>query len=118
MSLHTKRAELVAALAGVEGLRAHTNKPTILRPGDAWPDWTGAATTEAGYALTHSWAVFVVCSGIDGKGYDEFVEMHLDEVWEALRAGFGWPESVGPASLQTSEGQSIPVLVYQVTSEE
>lgn len=82
-----KRVEIAAALSSVHGIRGYAYPPTAWKPGDAWPQWGGAAPggDDGRYrtALVHEYRIVLVLAA-DQQTADAFVSGILDELLEVL----------------------------------
>ena len=113
MSIEGKRAEIAAALSGVDGLTATPYPPSTMVEGHAWPLWGGAEPAE-GYALEHTWRVFVVLPA-DPQAASVRTDELLSDVMDALRP-VGYVDAAEPIALQTSGGD-LSALRFTMRSE-
>lgn len=78
------RAALAAAASTVDGVAGFPQQPDTITEGAAWPMWRGAAVADGVPVLTQTWSV-VFAVGADLLAVDEWVDAHLDEIWDALQ---------------------------------
>lgn len=119
MSISSTRADLVAALAALEGAGVHGFAyPTdTKRPGDAWPLWTGAVQPEDGpyvHTFVQTWQVHVVLPP-DPQAADEWVTTHIDDLVDAVAAELSIT-GYGPGRI-TPQGTSAAYNALIITGE-
>lgn len=107
MSIAETKAEIVAALAGVDGVTAYADKPNVLAPGDAFVRFRGWARA-AGQAFDSTYAVIVVLPQLSEADADAWVYEHADLLTDALRPVL-YVESIEP-SLLPAESKSLFTL--------
>lgn len=101
MSLSGQRAELVAALTDVVGVKAYLYRPPAMKTGDAWPL---LQDMERGPASDFevSWRVVVILPDDERKASDWFDEHH-EPIAEAIE-DFGFVERIEPGLVATEGG--------------
>lgn len=107
----TVRADIVAALEGVDGLGVATSTPSPVHPGHAWPVWASATFRNA-CVTDATWYVFVALpAGVNAATVDAgdqlvaVVALALFTVGKVTRVEpWQWPAEPG--------GQAYPVLRF------
>ncbi|HEY0700299.1 MAG TPA: hypothetical protein VGD43_21150 [Micromonospora sp.] len=102
MSLTTDRAAIKAILDTVDGVTGYEYRPTVPRPGDAWPTLP-ALELQAGLVWRPTWTV-VVFLVQDERAASDWIDQHFDALAGALRGGNVFPESAEPALMPTNAG--------------
>jgi hypothetical protein len=114
MSLAGDRQAIADALSSLDDVTGYKYRPTIIRPGDAWPlieflDNPGA------YNLMATWRVIVVLPAGEQDAMEFFDSMH-EEVSDVLNEQFGVVERIEPGNLSTEAG-TMNVMILTVTRE-
>lgn len=113
MSWENDRTEIVAALNTVTGVKGYVNRPTALKPGDAWP-LLPSLDLQDGLVWRPTWTVLVVLPQDEGTAAT-WLDSHFMAIVAALRVP-GFAESAEPIDYQTSGG-SMLVLAITLRSE-
>lgn len=113
MSWGNDRTEIVTALNTVSGVKAYVNRPTALKPGDAWP-LLPSLDLQDGLCWRPTWTVLVVLPQ-DEQAAAEWLDSHFEAIVTALRVP-AFAESAEPIDFQTSGG-SMLVLAITLRSE-
>lgn len=96
-----------AALNPVAGVTCYVYAPNVWKPGDCWPQWSGAGQPESGpYAqsFTHAYRLIVVLPA-DRDAADTWVDEHLDDLVAALADVISVTE-IAPAKLPAEGSQA------------
>lgn len=113
MSWENDRAEIVTALNTVSGVKGYANRPTALKPGDAWP-LLPSLDLQDGLVWRPTWTVLVVLPQAE-KAAAEWLDSHFMAIVSALRVP-GFAESAEPINYETSGGDLL-VLAITLRSE-
>jgi hypothetical protein len=104
MTFATTRAELAAQLSTVEGVTGYDKRPTILRPGDAYP-LLGSVGDRSGMAFQVTWRVIVVLGNDEAAAIDK-TEALLPELFEAIEP-VAYVDGAQPFAVPTQGGELI-----------
>jgi hypothetical protein len=102
------RADLAAALTGVEGVTGYPRRPTAVKAGDAWPLWRGAERSD-GFTFVQTFAVIVALPGEEAQA-DVNADAYGPLLADALE-GLMFVESIAPATVDTSAGDMNALLI-------
>jgi len=95
--INEQKAAIVAAVNGVDGVKAFITRPKILMPGTAYVRWRGWERSD-GSAYASTWSVIIVLPQADEETADAWIYDHADVLETALRPVM-YVESFQPASL-------------------
>lgn len=102
MSLHGKREELAAVLAGVADVRGYAYRPSTPTIGDAWP-LLGTLDRAAGTAFVAAWRVRVLLPQ-DEKAATDWLDAHWPDLFYALER-VGSVDRATPIMLPSASGE-------------
>ena len=101
MTFAATRAELAAQLSTVAGVTGYAKRPTILKPGDAWPLF-GGMNRGPGLAFEVTWRVLVVLGKDEAAAIDK-AEALLPELAEAIEP-VAYVDGAQPFAVPTQGG--------------
>ncbi|HEY9522837.1 MAG TPA: hypothetical protein VIR33_06335 [Thermopolyspora sp.] len=102
MSFGTTRAELAAQLSTVAGVTGYAKRPTILKPGDAYP-LLGGIGDRSGSAFQVTWRVIVILGKDEAAAIDK-AEALLPELFEAIDP-VAYVDGATPFAVPTQGGE-------------
>lgn len=102
------RQAIAAALNTVRDVRGTARRPTVLRPGAAWPQWAGAERGSA-FTFLRTWRVYVVLPA-DEAAADLWADEHIDALAAALEPVI-FVSEVAPILLNTPEGDMFALML-------
>lgn len=108
MGLSDARAEIVAALNSVDGVKAYDKRPSTPRQGDAWLRWRAERDDDSG-GFDVTWFIAVVTPQGEAAA-DAWIDDHLDDLLAALRPAT-YVTGYGPANLSTDASQVDGLLI-------
>lgn len=109
-TIATDRAAIAAALSTVSGVTGYAFRPTVLKPGDAWPTLP-TLDRQADIVWRPTWRVLVFLPQ-DEEESSNWLDAHFDAIVAALQAGPIYPETAEPALMNTGAGD---MYVLQIT---
>lgn len=108
MTLSGARAEIVAALNTVDGVKAYDKRPATARQGDAWLRWRAERDDDSG-GFDHTWYVAIVTPQGEAAA-DAWIDDHLDDLLAALRPAT-YVTAYGPANFGTDTSPIDGLLI-------
>lgn len=113
----TARAEIAAALSGIEGadLHGYEYMPRSVAPGDAWPVVERWAYPNHLGGIT-TWSICVALSS-EADTAERRAEALHDDLWHALSEVAAVTE-IRPQATQLPDGQVVHLLVITATRED
>jgi len=113
MSLTGDRAEIAAALSTVDGVNGYEYRPTVPRPGDAWPTLP-TLDLEEGLVWRATWTVNVFLPQ-EERAASVWIDAHFLAIVTALRVP-GFADKAEPALMPAAGGDQY-VLEITMRSE-
>lgn len=107
------RADIAAALSGVDGIRGLVAPPVTPQPLDAWPVWSHSELISMGRGWATTWDVWVVLPNATTEETIEAADPLVDPVGNAL-AHLGAVLTVAPGRTlaQSNTTNAVPALKY------
>lgn len=107
MSLAGGRAEIAAALSTVTDVNGHDLRPSVLRVGVGWAQWSGSGLVKA-YNFQHVWKVYVVIPNGEAAA-NAWLDAHIEALTDALFA-VGQVDEYDPVVIPTTGGDVFAVV--------
>jgi hypothetical protein len=108
MSNADTREVIAEAVSTVDGLHGYVKRPTSSRPGDAWPQWSGAERAD-GALFVNAWRVYIVLPS-DESAADEWADQYGDLLADAL-APVMFVDAITPAAIPITGGELLALMI-------
>lgn len=102
------RQDVAAALSTVDGVAGYAHRPTMVRPGDAWP-LLKSLDRDAGMTFIRTWRVLVLLPGDEAAGID-WVDQHAEALAVALDP-VGFVDQMVPGLLELAGNQTFALEI-------
>jgi hypothetical protein len=108
VSLTETRQALATALSTVDGVTGYTRPPSALRPGDAWPRFSGMERDAASGEFMVTWRVLILLAMDEAAALDSIADL-IPGLYAALQP-LAYVQSFTPVVYRTAATAEQPAL--------
>jgi hypothetical protein len=102
------RLAIAAAVSTVTNHTGYARRPTVPKPGDAWPQWRGNERAD-GFAFVESWAVLIMLPSEEVSA-DEWADTYGEQLLAALEPVM-FVDQLQPAVFKLSNNDAYALMI-------